>query len=47
MANGPEPWYEWMRANAPVYWDEAGNVWGIAKYDDLELGDRRRSLDTS
>ena len=23
----------WMRANEPVYWDEAGQIWGIAKYD--------------
>ena len=25
-----------MRANAPVYWDEAGQVWGITLYDDGE-----------
>ena len=25
----------WMRHNAPVYWDERGEVWGIARYDDL------------
>jgi cholest-4-en-3-one 26-monooxygenase len=32
----PGPWYAWMRANAPVYWDEAGQVWGISRYDDLK-----------
>ena len=25
-----------MRANAPVYWDEAGQVWGISRYADLK-----------
>ena len=34
--NDPYPWYAWMRENAPVYWDERGGVWGIAKYDDLK-----------
>ena len=26
----------WMRQNAPVYWDDAGGVWGITKYSDLK-----------
>src|SRR5262245_23743515 len=34
--NDPHPSFAWMRANAPVYWDEGGNVWGITKYDDLK-----------
>jgi cytochrome P450 family 142 subfamily A polypeptide 1 len=34
--NDPDPLYAWMRANAPVYWDEAGQVWGIARYHDLK-----------
>ncbi|MFN8038319.1 MAG: cytochrome P450 [Acidimicrobiales bacterium] len=34
-ANGPEPHYAWMRVNAPVYWDEAGNVWGVSTYEDV------------
>jgi cytochrome P450 family 142 subfamily A polypeptide 1 len=25
----------WMRENAPVYWDEAGQVWGITLYEDV------------
>ena len=25
----------WMRENAPVYWDEAGQVWGITLYQDV------------
>ena len=31
----PHPALTWMRENAPVYWDERGGVWGIARYDDL------------
>jgi cytochrome P450 family 142 subfamily A polypeptide 1 len=31
-ANNPAPLYAWMRANAPVYWDESAGVWGIASY---------------
>jgi cholest-4-en-3-one 26-monooxygenase len=26
----------WMRHNAPVYWDDKGQVWGIAAYQDLK-----------
>jgi cytochrome P450 family 142 subfamily A polypeptide 1 len=31
----PSPTYAWLRANAPVYWDEASGVFGIAKYEDV------------
>jgi len=27
--------FDWMRANAPVYWDEAGSTWGVTRYDDV------------
>jgi cytochrome P450 family 142 subfamily A polypeptide 1 len=33
--NDPHPHLRWMRENAPVYWDEAGQVWGITRYDDV------------
>ncbi len=33
--NDPHEHFTWMRANAPVYFDEKNGVWGIAKYDDL------------
>jgi cholest-4-en-3-one 26-monooxygenase len=26
----------WLRANDPVHWDEAGQVWGVAGYADLK-----------
>src|SRR5918995_715393 len=29
----PGPKYEWMRRNAPVYFDAANGVWGLASYD--------------
>jgi cytochrome P450 family 142 subfamily A polypeptide 1 len=32
-AGDPHPTYAWMRANAPVYYDAAHNVWGLASYD--------------
>jgi cholest-4-en-3-one 26-monooxygenase len=28
----PQPTYTWMRANAPVYFDAAHGVWGLASY---------------
>jgi len=31
----PHPHFQWMRENAPVYWDEAGGVWGVTLYEDL------------
>ncbi|MEW6270431.1 MAG: cytochrome P450 [Thermodesulfobacteriota bacterium] len=33
--NDPHPHLKWMRENAPVYWDEAGAVWGITLYEDV------------
>ena len=35
--NDPHPAFTWMRANAPVYWDEKGKVWGITKHEDVQL----------
>jgi Cytochrome P450 len=26
----------WLRANAPVYWDEAAQVWGITRYEHVK-----------
>ena len=31
----PHPHLRWMRENAPVYWDAAGEVWGIPRYEDV------------
>jgi len=32
---GPHPHFQWMREHAPVYWDAAGRVWGIALHEDV------------
>ncbi len=34
-AAGPHEHFTWMRANAPVYWDDEGKVWGVARYADV------------
>ncbi len=34
-ADDPHAAFAWMRAEAPVYWDEAGQVWGVASYADV------------
>jgi len=34
-ASDPHEELAWLRANAPVYWDAAGQTWGVAKYDDV------------
>ena len=31
----PHPHLAWMRKHAPVYWDEAGEVWGVTRYEDV------------
>jgi len=33
--NDPHPHFDWMRAHAPLYWDEAGQVWGVVTYADV------------
>jgi cytochrome P450 family 142 subfamily A polypeptide 1 len=35
-ADDPHRWWAWMRANAPVYFDERNGVWGITRYADLK-----------
>ena len=27
--------FEWMRENAPIYWDESGEIWGISLHEDI------------
>lgn len=34
-AADPHEVWTWMRREAPVYYDEASDVWGIARYDDV------------
>jgi cytochrome P450 family 142 subfamily A polypeptide 1 len=34
-ADDPYPTYRWLRANAPVYWDETSVLWVLSRYDDV------------
>jgi len=34
-ARQPYEQWAWMRDNAPVYWDEPNQVWGITRYEDV------------
>lgn len=34
-AEGPHEAFAWARENAPAYWDAAGGVWGISRYEDV------------
>jgi cytochrome P450 family 142 subfamily A polypeptide 1 len=34
-AADPHAHFRWMREHAPVYWDAAGEVWGITRYEDV------------
>jgi cytochrome P450 family 142 subfamily A polypeptide 1 len=34
-ANDPHPHFDWMRAHAPLYWDDASQVWGATRYADV------------
>ncbi len=31
----PHPSYDWLRENAPVYWDETNEIWGISHHADI------------
>ena len=35
-ANDPHPHLTWMRKEAPVFWDEASQLWGISKHEDVQ-----------
>ena len=43
-AGDPYPTYAWMRANEPVYWDEANELWGISRYDDIVEIEKRKDV---
>jgi cytochrome P450 family 142 subfamily A polypeptide 1 len=34
-SHDPHRLWRWMRENAPVYWDEKNEVWGITRYEDV------------
>ena len=40
----PYPTYAWMREHAPAYWDDANELWGISRYDDVVHIEKHKSL---
>ncbi len=34
-AGAPHRYFDWMRANAPAYWDDASQLWGITRHADV------------
>ena len=40
----PYPTYAWMRANEPIYWDAANELWGISRYDDIVEIEKRKDI---
>lgn len=34
-ADAPHRHFDWLREHAPVYWDEAGQLWGITRHADV------------
>lgn len=35
-AQDPHPHFDWMRAHAPLYWDELRRVWGVSLHEDIQ-----------
>ena len=46
-ARHPLDAYAWMRANAPVYYDDEGDVWGVTLYDDVMFCSKRPEIFSS
>ena len=36
----PDERFAWMRANAPVYWDDATGIWGLASHEAVRIAAR-------
>jgi cholest-4-en-3-one 26-monooxygenase len=34
-AGDPHPAYQWLRDEAPAYWDPVNQIWGISRYEDV------------
>lgn len=39
-ADEPHAHFDWMRANAPVYWDRASSLWGVSLHEDIMMMSR-------
>jgi len=33
--NDPEPFYEWLREERPLYYDKTNELWAVSRYDDV------------
>ena len=40
----PEPFYQWMRDESPVYWDEKNELWALARYEDVVFASRNTDI---
>jgi cytochrome P450 family 142 subfamily A polypeptide 1 len=36
----PDDRFAWMRANAPVYWDDATGIWGLASHEAVRIASK-------
>ena len=36
----PDERFAWMRANAPVYWDDATGIWGLASHEAVRIASK-------
>jgi len=43
-AGDPDPALAWMRRHDPVFWDEEGGVWGVARHADVKEIERQPEL---
>jgi len=42
--NDPYPTYNWLRENDPVHWDEANELFGISRYDDIVEIEKNKAI---
>jgi cytochrome P450 family 142 subfamily A polypeptide 1 len=42
--NDPYGSYAWLRDNAPAYWDDINELWGISRYDDIVEIEKRKDI---
>lgn len=40
----PEPLYEWLREESPLYWDPINEIWAVSRYKDVVYVSRRTDL---
>src|SRR5206468_11093862 len=43
-AGDPWPTYAWLRANAPVYWDPASELWALLLHEDVVWAEKHSDV---